>query len=84
MEGVSKQKIKYKREDGVDLTGDLYLPKGYDPKKDGKLPVIMWAYPAEFNSAADAAQIRGSEHKFTFVGYGSPDLLCYPGLCSAE
>ena len=75
MEGVSKQKIKYKREDGVDLTGDLYLPKGYDPKKDGKLPVIMWAYPAEFNSAADAAQIRGSEHKFTYVGYGSP--ICY-------
>ena len=75
MEGVSKQKIKYKREDGVDLTGDLYLPKGYDPKKDGKLPVIMWAYPAEFNSAADAAQIRGSEHRFTYVGYGSP--ICY-------
>jgi dipeptidyl aminopeptidase/acylaminoacyl peptidase len=75
MDGVSKQKIKYKREDGVDLTGDLYLPKGYDPKKDGKLPVIMWAYPAEFNSAADAAQIRGSEHRFTFIGYGSP--ICY-------
>src|SRR4030095_3460364 len=75
MEGVSKQKIKYKREDGVDLTGDLYLPKGYDPKKDGKLPVIMWDYPAEFNSAADAAQIRGSEHRFTFIGYGSP--ICY-------
>ncbi len=75
MEGVSKQKIKYKREDGVDLTGDLYLPKGYDPNKDGKLPVIIWAYPAEFNSAADAAQIRGSEHKFTYVGYGSP--ICY-------
>jgi len=75
MEGVSKQKIKYKREDGVDLTGDLYLPKGYDPKKDGKLPVIMWAYPAEFNSAADAAQIRGSEHRFTYIGYGTP--ICY-------
>lgn len=75
LEGVSKEKIKYKREDGVDLTGDLYLPKGYDPKKDGKLPVIMWAYPAEFNSAADAAQIRGSEHKFTFISYGTP--ICY-------
>jgi len=75
MEGVSKQKIKYKREDGVDLTGDLYLPKGYDPKKDGKLPVIMWAYPAEFNSAADAAQIRGSEHRFTFISSGTP--ICY-------
>ena len=75
MAGVSKEKIKYKREDGVDLTGDLYLPNGYDPKRDGKLPVIMWAYPAEFNSAADAAQIRGSEHKFTFISSGSP--ICY-------
>lgn len=72
LEGVSKEKIKYKRADGVDLTGDLYLPKGYDAKRDGKLPVFIWAYPAEYNSAADAAQIRGSEHKFTLVNWGSP------------
>lgn len=72
MEGVTKQKIKYKRADGVDLTGDLYLPKGYNKERDGKLPVFIWAYPAEYNSAADAAQVRGSEHRFTFVGGGSP------------
>lgn len=72
MDGVSKEKIRYKRADGVDLTGDLYLPKGYDAKRDGKLPVLIWAYPAEYNSAADAAQIRGSEHRFTLVGGGSP------------
>ncbi len=72
LEGVSKEKIKYKRADGVDLTGDLYLPKGYDAKRDGPLPVFIWAYPAEFNSAADAAQIRGSEHKFTLLNWGSP------------
>jgi dipeptidyl aminopeptidase/acylaminoacyl peptidase len=72
MAGVSKEKIRYKRADGVDLTGDLYLPAGYNKEKDGKLPVIIWAYPAEYNSAADAAQIRGSEHKFTLLGGGSP------------
>ncbi len=72
LEGVSKEKIKYKRADGVDLTGDLYLPKGYNAKRDGPLPVLLWAYPAEFNSAADAAQVRGSEHKFTLLGWGSP------------
>lgn len=72
MEGVSKEKIRYKRADGVDLTGDLYLPKGYDAKRDGPLPVFIWAYPAEYNSAADAAQVRGSEHRFTLVNYGSP------------
>ena len=72
LEGVSKEKIKYKRADGIDLTGDLYLPKGYDAKKDGPLPVIMWAYPREYNSASDAAQVRGSEHRFTLLSYGSP------------
>ncbi|HSU27947.1 MAG TPA: prolyl oligopeptidase family serine peptidase, partial [Chitinophagaceae bacterium] len=72
LEGVSKQKIFYKRADGVDLTGDLYLPKGYDQKRDGKLPVFIWAYPAEYNSAADAAQVRGSEHRFPTISWGSP------------
>jgi len=70
--GVSKEKISYKRSDGVDLTGDLYLPAGYDKAKDGPLPVLIWAYPREFNSAADAAQIRGSKYRFTTIGGGSP------------
>jgi dipeptidyl aminopeptidase/acylaminoacyl peptidase len=65
LEGVVKQKTFYTREDGINLTGDLYLPKGYDAKKDGPLPVIMWAYPIEYKSASDAAQVRGS--KFTFT-----------------
>jgi len=72
MEGVKKEKISYKRADGIDLTGDLYLPKGYDKAKDGPLPVLIWAYPREFNSAADAAQIRGSQDKFTTIGSGGP------------
>lgn len=72
LDGVTKQKITYKRADGVDLTGDLYLPKGYDAKRDGPLPTLIWAYPREFNSAADAAQIRGSEHRFTLLNWGSP------------
>jgi dipeptidyl aminopeptidase/acylaminoacyl peptidase len=72
LEGIGKQKVTYKRKDGVDLTGDLYLPKNYDAKKDGPLPVLIWAYPREFNSAADAAQVRGSQNRFTLVGYGGP------------
>jgi dipeptidyl aminopeptidase/acylaminoacyl peptidase len=71
LRGITKQKITYKRKDGVDLAADLYLPKGYDKAKDGPLPVIMWAYPREFKSAADAAQLRGSKYLFTRVGYGS-------------
>lgn len=71
LETVTKEKIKYKRADGVDLTGDLYLPSGYN-KSSGPLPLIIWAYPREFNSAADAAQIRGSKDRFTTLSWGSP------------
>lgn len=79
MEGTTKEKIKYQRADGVGLTGDLYLPKGYDKHRDGKLPVLIWAYPAEYNSAADAAQVRGSEHRFTLIGGGSPVMYVTQG-----
>ncbi len=72
MAGVTKEKIKYKRKDGIDLTGDLYLPKGYDKTKDGPLPTLIWAYPREFTSAADASQVRGNQHKFTMLSWGSP------------
>jgi dipeptidyl aminopeptidase/acylaminoacyl peptidase len=72
LEGISVQKISYKRADGVDLTGNLYLPKGYDVKKDGPLPVLMWAYPREFTNARDAAQVRGSKNQFTRISWGSP------------
>jgi dipeptidyl aminopeptidase/acylaminoacyl peptidase len=30
---VSKEVIKYKRKDGVELSGTLYLPVGYDKAK---------------------------------------------------
>ena len=72
LEGVQKQKVTYKRGDGVDLTGDLYLPKGFDPAKDKPLPVFIWAYPREYKSAADAAQVRGSKYMFPRISWGSP------------
>ena len=72
LEGVMKKKISYKRSDGIDLTGDLYLPKGYDPAKDGRLPILIWAYPREYKSAADAAQVRGSKYTFTRINWASP------------
>lgn len=84
LEGVTKEKIKYKRADGVDLTGDLYLPKGYNKEKDGPLPVIMWAYPREFNSAADAAQIRGSKDRFTTLSWGTPIYYVTQGYAILE
>lgn len=72
MLGVNKEIIKYKREDGVDLTAVLYTPAGYDKEKDGPLPVLMWAYPREYKSAKNAAQVRGTPYSFTRVSSGSP------------
>lgn len=68
---VQKDKIDYKRKDGVDLTGTLYLPAGYDKEKDGRLPVFIWAYPREYKSASEAGQIKDSPYKFTRLFYGS-------------
>ncbi|HYI13559.1 MAG TPA: prolyl oligopeptidase family serine peptidase [Thermoanaerobaculia bacterium] len=65
--GAKKELIRYKRADGVDLTATLYLPPGYDPAKDGRLPVLMWAYPQEFKSAASAGQVSDSPYRFIRV-----------------
>jgi dipeptidyl aminopeptidase/acylaminoacyl peptidase len=72
LQNVTKQKVNYKRADGVDLTADLYTPKHYNPTTSGTLPVIIWAYPREFTNAADAAQVRGSKFTFTRLNWGSP------------
>lgn len=72
LEGVSKELVKYQRTDGVEMTGTLYLPKGYDKAKDGPLPVFMWAYPREFKSADAASQVTSSPYEFTRLNWGSP------------
>jgi dipeptidyl aminopeptidase/acylaminoacyl peptidase len=70
--GIHKEVIKYKRADGVELSGTLYLPKGYDRQKKEKLPMILWAYPQEFKDASTAGQVTSSPHTFTLPSYGSP------------
>lgn len=69
---VSKEVIKYKRADGLELTGTLYLPAGYDKTKKEKLPMIMWAYPAEFKDKNSASQSTANPNEFTYPYYGSP------------
>jgi len=72
IEKVSKELIKYKRADGLELTGTLYLPAGYDKAKKEKLPMIMWAYPAEFKDKSSASQSTTNPNDFTYPNYGSP------------
>lgn len=69
--GVSKEIVSYKRSDGLTLNGTLYLPAGYDKEKDGPLPMLLWAYPREFDTAEAAAQKSGSPYRFTRIGWGS-------------
>lgn len=72
LEGISKELVKYKRADGIELSGTLYLPKGYNKDKDGPLPTFMWAYPREYKTADAASQITGSPYEFTRINWGSP------------
>ena len=62
--GIQRERITYKRADGLELSGTLYLPPGHKPGT--RLPVVVWAYPMEYDSAAVAGQIRGSVNRFTF------------------
>ena len=63
--------IKYKREDGVELSGTLYLPVDYDKEKKDKMPMILWAYPTEFKDKSSAGQNTKNPNKFTYPYYGS-------------
>ncbi len=69
--GIKKELIKYKRNDGVDLTGTLYLPPGYD-ESQGPIPVLMWAYPLEYKDKAVASQVTDSPYEFVRVSYWGP------------
>jgi dipeptidyl aminopeptidase/acylaminoacyl peptidase len=69
---IHKEVISYKREDGLDLSGTLYLPVGYDMQNKEKMPMILWAYPREFKDQSSASQKTSNPNKFTFPYYGSP------------
>jgi dipeptidyl aminopeptidase/acylaminoacyl peptidase len=71
--GMQKELIRYRRADGVDLQATLYLPAGYDSRRDGPLPLFVWAYPREFKDADLAGQVSGSPYRFTrLTGWSTP------------
>ena len=63
--GIQKRLITYQRADGTNLSGTLYLPPGYAPGT--RLPVVMWAYPTEFASAAAAGQVFAAPNRFNLI-----------------
>ncbi len=67
--GVEKRFVTYERDDGVQLSGDVYLPPDY--REGERYPAVIWAYPREYSSADIASQVRGSPNRFTRVGGSS-------------
>ncbi len=63
--GIQKQIVKYQRADGVPLSATLYLPANY--LKGTRLPLIVWAYPLEFNDASTAGQVSANPSEFTRI-----------------
>lgn len=63
---VKKELVTYKRADGVTLSATLYLPADYQPGT--RLPMLVWAYPQEFNDASTAGQVSGTSRRFTSIG----------------
>jgi len=77
LRAVKEEFVTFPRQDGVQLSGRLYLPP--DRKEGERLPLFVWAYPNEFNDADTAGQISGSPHRFVRVRGPSPILMALHG-----
>eukprot|EP00986_Skeletonema_menzelii_P003980 scaffold1305_cov144-Skeletonema_menzelii.AAC.7 len=76
--GVTKELVHYTRDDGVELTANLYLPANYDGTP---LPTLFWAYPREFKDSKAAGQVKGSKHMFVSAHWASPIHWAAKGWC---
>ena len=75
--GISKELVTYERADGVQLSGTLYLPPGY---QDGdRVPMLVWAYPREYVDPRLAGQVTGSDNRYTAIRGASHLLLLTQG-----
>ncbi|TVR18682.1 MAG: S9 family peptidase [Balneolaceae bacterium] len=81
---VHKEFIQYERADGVQLSATLYLPPGYEKERDGKLPVLVWAYPREFRSADAAGQVADSPYRFASMSHWGPHFALTMGFAVVE
>jgi len=74
---VRTELVTYTRDDGVTLSATLYLPPGYT--EGDRLPLVVWAYPREFNDPETAGQVSGSPYRFTQIGGSSHLFLLTQG-----
>jgi dipeptidyl aminopeptidase/acylaminoacyl peptidase len=79
LKDVQTEFVVFERADGITLTGQLLLPPGYNPQRDGRLPLMVWAYPREFASADAAGQVADSPYRFNSISYWGPHFLVTQG-----
>ncbi|MEM9457855.1 MAG: prolyl oligopeptidase family serine peptidase [Myxococcota bacterium] len=75
--GIRKQILTYERRDGVPLSGTLYLPPSYEEGQT--LPLVVWAYPLEYNDGDTAGQVRAAPRTFTRLRGTSPLMFLTQG-----
>lgn len=82
---IKKRLVTYKRKDGTALSFTLYTPPDWSPGK--RVPAILYAYPLDYADPSKAAQLSGSERKFTLLrnyrllllaGYAIIDNAAFP------
>ena len=69
---TQKTLMTYERDDGLSLSGTLYLPESYQAGSGARLPLLLWAYPVEYKDAQSAGQTTSNPNAFTYPYYGSP------------
>jgi dipeptidyl aminopeptidase/acylaminoacyl peptidase len=77
LRAYTKELVKYRRADGVELSGTLYLPAG--ASRGSRLPLVIWAYPLEYSDSSVAGQVRGSPSRFSFFTGPSPLFFLMEG-----
>jgi dipeptidyl aminopeptidase/acylaminoacyl peptidase len=76
---MDKRLVVHDRGDGVQLSGMLHLPPGYDPASGVRLPLVIWAYPLDYGDPATAGQVRGSSQRFTRLNALEPTWFVLRG-----
>ena len=80
LQEIEKQLISYRRSDGVELSGTLYLPSG----QKERLPLLLWVYPGEIKNAALAGQVEDSPYRFLRPFWGGAMLFALAGYAVLE
>ncbi len=77
---IEKKLVRYKRADGVDLSGILYTPPGFEAGKSKPIPMLMWVYPSEFKTKSAASQVQDSPYRFVRLSHFGPAFALLMGF----